>query len=108
MKIKGKGIVQLGLHKQAEFIHYVGAKRKHYSKDAPIDMLYLGFDCDSASIAYMIQEYGDISDANFLCSGIGEEGIKETVGVHTKDHFCQRALDCRTSSIKLRLMPYLF
>ena len=23
MKIKGKGIVQLGLHKQAEFVHYV-------------------------------------------------------------------------------------
>lgn len=81
MKIKGKGIVQLGLHKQAEFVHYVGAKRKHYSKDAPIDTpdFYLGIDCDPASIAYMIEEYGDISDANFLCSGIGEEGIKETV-----------------------------
>ena len=40
----------------------------------------------------MIQEYGDISDANFLCCGIGEEGIEETVSwCAYKDHFCQRA-----------------
>jgi hypothetical protein len=78
MKIKGKGIVQLGLHKQAEFVHYLGAEPKYYSKEAPIGTpdFYLGIDCDPASIVHMINEYSQFERVEFMCSGVGASTIK--------------------------------
>lgn len=75
MKIKGTGIVQIGLHKQAEFIHHVGGEKKGNSKEADIGDCdyFLGVDYDPASISYMLNQYGHLQKAYFICIGVGVE-----------------------------------
>lgn len=79
MKIFGSGIVQIGLHRQAEFIHYVGGEKNNNSKELDIGSCdyFLGVDYDPASISYMLNQYGHLEKAYFLCIGVGYEKTSE-------------------------------